>query len=136
MIIKLIACAEHIIIDANSGRLSIVNMFEGIEAASFPLLLPNFSFVLVSEREQNEGSEQALQLKFFLNDDLLKEGPLLIDYGETEINRAVIELQSLIITHPGRLSAKVFDQHDGEIACWSFAIDQDSVPMTVNNQDG
>lgn len=133
MDVKLATCAEHVIVDAESNRLSIVNMFEVIEAASFPLLLTNFTFVLVTERGKDEPSEQAFDLKFFLDDDLMKDGPLLIDYEETIINRSVIALRGLIIPHPGRFFAKVFEG-ENEVACWSFRIDQSDVEMEVNSQ--
>lgn len=134
MDIKLSACAEHVIMDANSGRLSIINIYEGIEAASFPLLLANFAFVMVSERQEDEPNEQAFVLKFLLDEDVLKEGPLLIDYEETNINRAIIGLRGLVIPHPGRVYAKVFNENDAEIASWSFSVDQEDVEMHVNNQ--
>lgn len=100
MEIKLAAVCEYVTID-NTGKLSIMGIFDAINAGSFPVNVSKMYLVLAIKGDKNEIGDHAItigfsgskhkniistgQFKFTLNEGIMPSSNVIIDFNNMQI---------------------------------------------------
>lgn len=133
MKVVLLVCAESTLLDANSNRVSLINVYDEISSPQFPFLTPLFSVLAVTQKDDDEEDECSCNVRISLDDNEIFVAPVLINYQGTELHRTIIGLQGLVISGPGTLKIQLL--FDGaEIGDWNIPVKQLAPSMVVNGQ--
>lgn len=130
----LLACAESTLLDANTNRVSLINVHDEIGSPQFPFLIPIFSVLAITKKDEGEDDEGTCSIKISLDDQIILDAPVLVNYQGGEIHRSMLGLQGLVITGPGIL--KVILLHENvEIGEWQIPIKQLAPSININGQE-
>ena len=130
----LLACAELTLLDANSNRVSLINIYEELSSAQFPFLIPYFSVLAITKKEDGEEDEGSCAIKVSLGDEAVLETDVLVHYEGGEIHRSIISLQGLVITSPGTLKLQLL-HNSSEIGYFDILVKQLTPAIIVNGQE-
>jgi hypothetical protein len=122
MKLKLLICAENVIIDRTTHKLSLINIIDDLYSEGFPLLFPNFYICVGLTKLDGEPDSCDITANISLDGEELFRSPLEIDFEGGRSARALAQLQSLVISKPGVLEIRV--EHAGkEIGCWPLIVE-------------
>jgi len=107
-----ILCARGTSIDRESGALTIFQIIDGMEATGFPVMLQHTSVVVILEREENEPAQAECILQILLDENLLLNEPVTINFGQARRHRQAINVQGLVVQAPGTVYVKI--RHDNK----------------------
>ena len=102
-----VLCARGFSIDRDSGSLSIFQIIDGMEASGFPVLLQNLSIVALLERTADEPATVRCVLQVLLDENLLLNEQMDINFGMALRHRQAINLQNVVVQAAGTVSVKV-----------------------------
>jgi len=120
-------CAETIVTDITSNKLSIFNVIDEIALLQFPVAVPRIS-VLFGVQRENEDPEQVDGLLTFSRDEVeLSRWPANINFGELPRSRLIYVINGLVIPGPGQFKFALVVQ-GAEIARWEFPVVQPEQP--------
>lgn len=116
-------CSEAAIVDGKSNRLSIFNITEQVQAASFPVLIPKITVTALLSKSKKEREVASMKIHLTLNDKPLVDVPFVIDFQGKQRARGIAEIQGLLVNEPGDIKAELTYKKKvlGE---WSFEITQ------------
>ena len=101
---KLMLCAEGVVRDAESNTVSVYNIFEEISSATFPVIIPKMFMLLITQRDPAQDPPgPAASIRIQLDNDLLDETDVQVNFQEKSRNRFILGVGGLVITRPGRL---------------------------------
>lgn len=104
-------CSERVIRDSESGLTSIINIIDNITVENYPLNIQRITVVAKLKREQGDDEYVNLLLKGTLEDEVLFNIPIKLDFSRKDISYTKINLGGLLIKTPGTL---LFTLHKGE----------------------
>ena len=130
----LLACAESTLLDANTNRVSLINIHDEVASPQFPFLIPLFSVLAVTKKADEEGDECSCAIRISLGDHVILDTPVLINYQGGSIHRAMLGLHGLVITGPGILKVQLL-HNEAEIGDWQITVNQLAPAVIVNGQD-
>lgn len=107
MIIRLFACAEHVLIDQQFNDATLVNLLDEVSGAAFPFVIPLFQFLAVVDRNDEEAPEHFGQVKFKLGDQILFDSPVNIDFVDQPRTRCVGTIRGFALPTSGDLEATI-----------------------------
>lgn len=122
--------ASRIIIDAKTNQVSIIDVFEGIGAQSFPVILPRLSFMFRLQRENAESAASELTLKYFVNEKPAMNFPVNVNFQDRLTTRAIIEFEGFMIPSHGVLNVVLLDD-EKELEKLTFNIDQIDIEQPI-----
>lgn len=134
MKIILLACADSVLLDANTNRVSLINIHDEISSPQFPFLIPLFSVLAVTKKEDGEADEGACTIRISLGDQTVLVAPVLMNYQGAEIHRSMLGLHGLVITGPGTLRVQLLHNEE-EIGVWQIPVKQLAPTIVVNGQE-
>lgn len=130
----LLACAESALLDANTNRVSLINIHDELSSPQFPFLIPLFSVLAVTKRENDEEDECSCSIRISLGEQTILDAPVLVNYQGGDIHRSIVGLHGLVITGPGTLRIQLL--HNAlEIGEWQIPVKQLEPAIFVNGQD-
>jgi hypothetical protein len=122
MDVFLFTCAQGASIDVRTSVLSIFQIFEEIQVASVPAIIPSITLVTALSRTPDEDEDTRSRIKIFLDTEQLIEFPLQTSFQGKLRTRDVSVLNGLIIPRIGRvLSVRVF-LNDEQKGIWDIPI--------------
>lgn len=104
---KCIFFADSVAIDRLSNRLSVFHIYEQLRATAFPVFLPSFVLVALLERELSDSDAPQATLRIKLDDDVLFEQRLEVNFGNERLTRAVSHFQGMVIPRQGDIRAEL-----------------------------
>lgn len=122
MKLKTLLCAEHIIIDSQSGMLSCIGVMDSIVAPQFPVLIPRMAVMAILEKEDGDLDETTGNLTIAIGEHQLAQGPLLIGFQGMEGTRSIVSMGGVVIPQPGSLRA-VLTHDEQEIGEWTVRVE-------------
>src|SRR5262249_44667543 len=104
MKIKLFTCADSCLIDANTNRVSLLNLCEELRAESFPAV--HAQLVVLSIFERNEGEPQTAEarLTVALNANVMADAKVNVDFKDGLRCRNMATFSGLPLMSPGELT--------------------------------
>ncbi|MGH7021682.1 MAG: hypothetical protein ACREEY_17515, partial [Brevundimonas sp.] len=103
MKLDLICCAEQSIVDVRSNKLSLVNIYDGIDLSHFPAKIGPLSTVMLFRRSAGESESFRGVVRFYIDDEKIFEGPYEADFQGALETRVIADLDRMIIPHSGLL---------------------------------
>ncbi len=127
MITKLALCAREVVRDAMTNNVSIFNIFDGLAAVGFPLLLNPFSALFVLEREEGDNAEYGARFQLLQGEAQLAAGTTQINFDDKRRTRQIVRLDGVVISAPGIITAKLW-VGDNLQAAYSFLVEGPAAP--------
>lgn len=103
IISKLMLCAENVIRDAETNKISVFNIFEKIASPGFPLFIQKLLVFNRIERAKDDPRQIDCELKIMNNDIELLKKPLRVDFQDRMRNRTIVDISGLTVPNPGIL---------------------------------
>lgn len=114
---RLLIPASEVLIDMKTKRASIINIFDSLEATSFPIAVPVNVLTLLS-KDAGDPADPSISIEVKLSDVLLGKFPLTITFSPTTHRaRNVLSISALIIEKPGNL---IFEVKNAEVVLKSY----------------
>jgi hypothetical protein len=139
---RLLLCGQNLIRDADTNNVSVINIFEGMIAQGFPLLMPTFAFLTILERENGDPRIHEGRFDIRLGDTVLVAGPMRVDFQDKPRTRTMLRVAGLVINAPGLVSARFFIGQD-QLGEYHFEVGRAAGPVAevivedpVANQPG
>jgi hypothetical protein len=110
----LVLVAETVINDRSTNAMSLINVIEEFHPAGYPLLIPRFTIYAVARRDGEDAGDAQARVSIHLDDDEVFSGEADLSFGESMLNRSVLQFQGFVLPRPGVLIVR-------------FAIDDESV---------
>lgn len=95
--------ANDVVRDAETNSISVFNIFEGLQAEGFPILLQNVCFFTLWERSEDEKEEHDATFKLSIGTKELQSHTGILNFQGKKRVRHIIRLQGLILPEPGIL---------------------------------
>ena len=109
---KLMLCARGIVIDTQSNNVSVFNIFEQFTLESLPVIVPQFTVLIVLERDLDDPSTSECSLRITLNDTSILDQVITVDFRDKKRTRNIVTVSGLPITQPGTLKASCWLDED------------------------
>ena len=124
----LFTCAESVVVDIETNRLSLFNLMEELGAASFPVVIFPIAFVAAFTRTPDEPDDPPLKLLIKIDDEVLFQVAPASPFRGHLRSRAIWRMASLVIPKPGVLRATL---HTGELLLgkWEMTVQQVGEPQ-------
>lgn len=97
-------CASRIIRDATDNRISAIDMFDDTVIQGFPIVFPRTSILWLLERSQEDSAQTQGTLSVSLNNAVLQDIPVNINFQDKMRTRAIVLIGGLVLQNPGRLA--------------------------------
>jgi hypothetical protein len=104
---KVLLVADTIIHDQATNRMSVINIFEMFRPAGYPILLPRFTVFAMLERESADTATPPTNMIIKLDEDILFDRPIEINFGASLITRTVQQFQGFVIPRPGVITIQI-----------------------------
>lgn len=112
-------CAEHILIDRQTDRVSAINLLDTTRQGKYPAMLPYVGLLLLLERELGEPDQVQLSLVLAQGKERTDPQPLPIHFRGERTARSVVSIDGLILTEPGALDLICLQGHQ-ELGRWTI----------------
>lgn len=122
-------CADRIIRDAESNNISVIHVIDRMRTPTLPNVFPRLSFYFHLVRNPEEDpNEIAGNLRLAVDDELLGEYEMDVDFEGQTTHRVTGVLKGLPIPQPGTLSAALFigeeEEDVDEVGRWEIRVEQ------------
>lgn len=101
---KLSLAAFDIIISADNGVPTAVNIMEAIHGESFPLVIPNIAFLTVWKKEPDDPAQVTATISVKLDEEEIMNAEMTIAFRQRQVARSVARFQGLFVSRPGILT--------------------------------
>jgi hypothetical protein len=95
--------AQSVSLDQMTGRLSLFNLVEGIQAARFPTVLAEIAFVAVLRREAADQNRADATLTVRIGETIIGLANIAVDFQDKQSTRLIGNFQGLPVLTPGML---------------------------------
>ncbi len=130
---KLLLCAQGVVRDADNGSISVFNILESVQAAGFPLFVPQMVVFALFERLRDDPAQHEILFRLSIGDTELLATPLAVDFQDKLRNRSTVHIQGLVVPHPGalRVSAQL---GNNVLGTYDVMVDQVAPPRVEIHQ--
>jgi hypothetical protein len=105
--IRYCLAAEGVIRDVETNNFSAFNILEELRPEGFPAFLPKISFLSTWERNLEDPREYDMEFTLKLDEEMLTEQPITMNFGDSTKHRQTINMQGLLIPRVGNLVFKL-----------------------------
>lgn len=102
--------AKGVIRDAVSNQISIFNIVEDVQAQGFPAFVGELGWLIMWERDVGEPATGDFLSRVRMNERVLIENPIHVEFGDTLRHRTTISLGGIVVEETGHLKFEVVDQ--------------------------
>ncbi len=132
MKLTLILGAQGVILDNYSNNFSAFNIIEEIASPSFPFLSPPVEWLLVFERDAQDGQTLTVTLSTELNGEPIHEADRELGFGNKSRLRLRMAMLGMPLSNPGKLELVV--KH-GDKILGSYVIQINSIGKVKTESD-
>ena len=100
---RLCFAAVAVIRDSETNTISAFSILEGLKAVTLPFIMPSLSFFALWEREQTDPVRTVGTFSASINEELLVESRLDVDFGPNLRARTIANLSGLVVPTSGQL---------------------------------
>ena len=117
-------------VDARSKTVSLFQIIEQINAASFPTIIHRVTAFALLVREATDPTNMQLQLQGYSGNDLIVSSPMRVNFANQLLAKAVVEMYGFVVPTPATVR---FVLRDGEntIGSWEIPVNQVGRPNGV-----
>jgi hypothetical protein len=108
----LAVAASRVILDGMSNQISIIDVFEGLESQSFPIILPSITLLFYLRRDGGDEATKGLSLRCSVDETETLKVPVSIDFQQGNTTRAIIAFDGFVIPKAGTLKVALLDGED------------------------
>lgn len=101
--------ANRIIIDSMSGHLSIIDVFDGVRAQAFPIIIPNLSLLFYLHRDDDDPMTKELFVACSIDGDEVMKAPVSVSFQQGNKTRSIVEFDGFVIPKAGLMKLAVLD---------------------------
>ena len=129
MKITLLTCAESVVVDQRTNKVSVFNVIDSINVPLFPFVMQRMTVLSMFSRTPEEPVEpQGFELVIALaGQELLRSG-LQMNFSHHPQLRHMFEVQSVVIATPGVLTISVTDPNRLALASWDVLVTNIGAP--------
>lgn len=131
---KLALCAEKVIREVGSNKISLINILETINSPGFPLFIPELACLFITERSQEDPNILSCTIRISLDGKELNRMPGKISYEDKLLNRFILRMNGLVIPKPGTLRISFLKENNREIGFWEIMVKSTGKPKTKKQQ--
>lgn len=131
---KLALCAEKVIREIGSNKISVINIIEAIGAPGFPLFIPELACLFITERSQEDPNVLNCTIRISLDGEELNRKPGKISYEDKLLNRFILKINGLVIPKPGTLRISFLKKNNNEIGFWEVMVKSTGKSKTKKQQ--
>mgnify|MGYP006285360515 CR=1 FL=1 len=99
--------ANRVLVDSKTSQVSIIDLYEKLQASGFPVVIPKLSLLFYISREKSDPETCSPTLTCRCDGDEILTTVLNVDFCGEEVTRVVIALDNFTISKPGLLSANL-----------------------------
>lgn len=103
--------ANRIIVDAGTNSVSIIDVFEGMNAQSFPVIVPSITFMFYLRRDEQDPLGKELSIQCLLDSEEVLRVPATVNFEKGKSNRFIIGFDGFVIPKPGTLKVSLLDEN-------------------------
>jgi len=133
IICRLLLCAQGVVRDAEHGSISVYNIMESLQAAGFPFFIQQMAVFALLEREPGDPPQHEIRFRLSMGEAELVTVPLAIDFRASLRNRSTLNIQGLVIPHPGSLLVSA-SLGETVLATYGVIVEQLSPPRVEARQ--
>jgi hypothetical protein len=116
------------VIDQQTNALSVFNMMQVLDSATFPFQFPGFTIASIFTRDLLEAEHpEGVRLKMYLQGKQIADFELVIQFQGRTYLRHLVNVRGLAFEEPGELRVSVF-HNDREIGYWPILIRKTEAP--------
>ena len=116
---------ELVLVDRGINSVSLINVIEEVHPAGFPLLIPRLTIYALTSREAGDPPTARGHASIFLDDEEVFSDDQELDFGESMLNRSLLQFQGFVLPRAGVLT---FHYRVGEREVRSYPVP--ATPMT------
>lgn len=131
---KLALCAEKVIREVGSNKISLINILETINSPGFPLFIPELACLFITKRSQKDPNILSCTIRISLDGKELNRMPGKISYEDKLLNRFILRMNGLVIPKPGTLRISFLKENNREIGFWEIMVKSTGKPKTKKQQ--
>jgi hypothetical protein len=120
--------ANRAIIDSTTGQLSIIDVFEGIAAQSFPVILPKATFVFHFTKAPTDASVHDVVFRCRIDDLETFRVPVTINFDQGNAARSIIAIDGFVIQRAGTLNVALL-ANETAVSSLELQIVQTEIPQ-------
>lgn len=127
---KLLVCAQNIIIDFQTKRISAIQVYEDIRVNSFPIAIPvSICTILQKSPEEPNNPNIIMEIKLEKN-VLLRTGVDAVFVENFNLTKNISTIGPLVISFPGKLTFNLCHETDDNII-GKYDFNVTTVPQTI-----
>jgi hypothetical protein len=109
--------ANRILVDAKTQQISIIDLYEKLQASGFPVVIPKLSLLFYVSRGQDDPVTCSPMLTCSCADETILSTVLSVDFKESDVARVVVALDNFSLPKPGSFKAnlRLDDQDWGQL---------------------
>ncbi len=115
--------ANRVLVDTRTNQVSIIDVYEKLEAPKFPVFLPKVTLLFYLSREANDPQTRDLTMICDLEDQEIFNTQVHVDFQSSLTNRIVLEVEGITIPKPGSLKARIMDK-DQSLGVLDLVVEQ------------
>jgi hypothetical protein len=104
--------AGAVVRDAESNRISVFSILEQIASEGFPVLVPELGVLALWHKESADPNEIELHFRIKNNEVEVFSSPVTLNFSESDVNRTIVSIRSLLIATPGPLTFEFVRNED------------------------
>ncbi len=118
----LFTVCESTAIDYRTNRISLFQVLESWESATFPAVIPRLSVVSSFVRKDSDVKELNYRVEAKLGDIILVDGPLEFFFSESPVARSMGEVSGFVVPHPGDVIFSLLNEKNETLAAWCVSV--------------
>jgi hypothetical protein len=124
MNVLLFTCAQSAVVDSRTNQLSLFNLLEELNAASFPCTISGLVLILVMLRNPEEPDEAFVTVQSMQEGRVLSGFSLALQFHRHLRTRVVADLNGLTAIGPGVIELSVLSPSQTLMASWKVKVNQ------------
>ncbi len=92
--------SENAVVDAQEGKLSLINIVDNISSISYPLFLPTLAITCVTEKDSVTDDFECI-IKCNLNESEIQKFPFKFSFRGSNRARTILKINGFIFPSPG-----------------------------------
>ena len=119
--VRLLACAQGVIRDADTNQCTVINLVENLVVPSLPFVVPSLCLFAIIERGIRDPTSCTCSVRVRLNDAEVFGRDLAIDFGPALRNRTILYLEELPIDRAGVIQCRLLHETT-TLGAWDMAV--------------
>lgn len=122
--------ANRVIVDSITNQVSIIDLFEQLQAPSFPVFVPRITLLYYLSREKEDPFTKDLKVVGKLSDVEIFKVDVKVDFKGEDSTRIVLGVDGVTFAQPGVFQAFLMDQ-DATLGVLDLVVEQVNAVDTV-----